>query len=89
MSAPEPLPGFAAAAPTPEEVLLGNELRRAIHRASEALPTRFREVVRLRDVQGHTYAETAAALRCSRGTVKMRIFRARHRLRAALGPSLD
>ncbi len=68
----------------PEELALGSELRAALERALALLPPEQRAAVVLADVQGLRYEEVAAALGCSVGTVKSRIFRARERLRAHL-----
>jgi RNA polymerase sigma factor (sigma-70 family) len=55
-----------------------------IRAAMDALPDGFRSVVYYADVQGYTYAETAAILGIPHGTVMSRASRGRQRLRAAL-----
>jgi RNA polymerase sigma-70 factor (ECF subfamily) len=52
--------------------------------AMDALPDGFRSVVYYADVQGYTYAETAAILGIPHGTVMSRASRGRQRLRIAL-----
>jgi RNA polymerase sigma-70 factor (ECF subfamily) len=48
--------------------------------ALSKLPEDFRSAVLLVDVQGFTYEEAAAALKCPVGTVRSRLFRARRML---------
>ena len=55
-----------------------------IKAAIDALPEGFRTVVYYADVQGYTYAETAAILGIPHGTVMSRVSRGRQRLRIAL-----
>ncbi|WP_101951079.1 sigma-70 family RNA polymerase sigma factor [Mycobacterium sp. 3519A] len=55
-----------------------------IKAAMTALPDGFRSVVFYADVQGYTYAETAAILGIPHGTVMSRASRGRQRLRIAL-----
>ncbi len=52
--------------------------------ALDRLPTDFREVVQLSDVEGLPYAEIAQALAIPVGTVKSRLFRARRQLQSDL-----
>jgi RNA polymerase sigma-70 factor (ECF subfamily) len=52
--------------------------------AMDSLPEGFRTVVYLADVQGYTFAETAAILNIPMGTVMSRVSRGRQRLRIAL-----
>jgi RNA polymerase sigma-70 factor (ECF subfamily) len=68
----------------PEEKFEAAELEHAIQHCLEALPTDFRAVVVLADIQGLDYTEIAAAVRAPLGTVKSRIARARLRLRECL-----
>jgi RNA polymerase sigma-70 factor (TIGR02947 family) len=55
-----------------------------IKAAMDNLPEGFREAVYFADVQGYTYAETAAMLNIPLGTVMSRVSRGRKRLRIAL-----
>ncbi|MBS0503511.1 MAG: RNA polymerase sigma factor [Proteobacteria bacterium] len=64
------------------------EVRRMLERAIEDLPRPFRLVFVLRDVEGLSIEETAAALDLPQATVKTRQLRARRRLREALAPEL-
>ena len=49
----------------------------ALHRAIQALPHRYREVVALCDLEEVDYADAAAILDCPVGTVRSRLHRAR------------
>ena len=62
------------------DALPDNEIKAAM----DALPEGFRTVVYYADVQGYTYAETAAILGIPHGTVMSRVSRGRQRLRIAL-----
>lgn len=55
-----------------------------IKAAMDALPDGFRTAVYYADVQGYTFAETAAIMGIPHGTVMSRVSRARRRLRTAL-----
>jgi len=52
--------------------------------AIDQLPTEFREVLVLSDIEGMRYAEIAETLQIPVGTVKSRLFRARRLLQAEL-----
>ena len=52
--------------------------------AMDSLPEGFRTAVYYADVQGYTYAETAAMMNIPHGTVMSRVSRGRQRLRIAL-----
>ncbi len=69
---------------SPEAQLEQAELEHAIQHCMDGLPTDFRAVVVLADIQGLDYAEVAAALRKPIGTIKSRLARARLRLRECL-----
>lgn len=63
------------------ELLLDRSLTRdAVRHGLAALPHDHREILLLREIQGLSYEEIAAALGLEAGTVKSRIFRARKKL---------
>lgn len=65
---------------SPETVLEKAELRRSINAALDTLPDDYRQIIVLREMNGLSYDEIAAALGLELGTVKSRIFRARKKL---------
>lgn len=69
---------------TPAQKAEADELEHAIQHCLDALPTEFRTVVVLADVQGLDYTEVAAASNVPLGTIKSRLARARLRLRECL-----
>lgn len=69
---------------TPEDSLERAELSWAIQRCLNDLPSDFRSVVVLVDVQGLDYAEAAQTIGKPVGTIKSRLARARTRLRDCL-----
>lgn len=69
---------------TPEQALELDELEHAIQHCLDALPSQFRTVVVLADIQGLDYSEIAAVARVPLGTIKSRLARARLRLRECL-----
>ena len=71
-------------AASPEEQLEKAELEHAIEHCLQALPTDFRTVVVLADIQGLDYAEVAEAIHRPVGTIRSRLARARLRLRECL-----
>jgi len=73
----------------PSETLQRRELREALRRALDALPSKYREVLILRDVQHLSIEETAQVLGLTTGNVKTRLLRARLRMRDALAPGID
>lgn len=60
------------------------ELRTAVRAAIQELPSKFRSVLVLRELEGLRYDEIAAILDISQGTVESRLFRARRRLQVKL-----
>lgn len=68
----------------PESELLTSESRQNIDQAIEKLPQTLKVVFLLRDVEGLSIEETAAALGISEAAVKTRLLRARLRLRDEL-----
>jgi RNA polymerase sigma-70 factor (ECF subfamily) len=70
--------------PNPEEALLQNDSDTSVRKALETLPTSFREVLILREMEGMSYKEIADITGMPRGTVMSSLSRARGRLRQAL-----
>ncbi|MCA1961346.1 MAG: sigma-70 family RNA polymerase sigma factor [Desulfomonile sp.] len=71
-------------ADTPLEVLLSQEGRSKIEEAIEALPTLYRSVLILRDVEGFSLSEVADIVNSSVPAVKSRLHRARNAVRETL-----
>jgi RNA polymerase sigma-70 factor (ECF subfamily) len=69
---------------TPAEQSEADELEHAIQHCLDTLPTDFRTVVVLADIQGMDYSEVAIAAHVPLGTIKSRLARARLRLRECL-----
>lgn len=69
---------------SPEEKFDAAELEHALQHCLNALPTDFRAVVVLADIQGLDYTEIATTIRSPLGTIKSRLARARLRLRECL-----
>ena len=57
--------------------------------AMDALPEDLRQAVTLREIEGLSYEEIAAAMNCPIGTVRSRIFRAREAISAKVKPLLE
>ncbi len=74
---------------TPEATALSEEIRLTVNQAIEQLPEDLRTAIVLREVEGLSYEEIAAAMDCPVGTVRSRIFRAREAIDRALKPLLD
>ncbi len=66
---------------TPDEALLHGERAARVRSCIAALPTKHRQVIFLRFYVDDSLAEIAAALGCSVGTVKSRLFHALEKLR--------
>jgi len=71
--------------PNPEQLYNQSELREILSKTIQGLPPGFRTVFVLRDVEGLSTEETAAALDLSVPAVKSRLLRARLQLRERLG----
>ena len=74
---------------TPEATVLSEEIRQTVNQAIEQLPEDLRTAIVLREIEGLSYEEIAAAMDCPVGTVRSRIFRAREAIDRALQPLLD
>ncbi len=62
---------------TPEGLVLTEEIRQTVNSAIDQLPEDLRTAIVLRELEGLSYEEIAAAMECPVGTVRSRIFRAR------------
>ena len=69
---------------TPSQQLEADELEHAIQHCLDSLPTDFRAVVVMADIEGLDYTDVAKAVHVPLGTVKSRLARARLRLRECL-----
>jgi len=72
----------------PEQETLAHEREAVLRAALKTLGRSYREAVILRDVEGLSYEEIAAALEISIGTVKSRLSRGRLELRRRLNGTL-
>jgi len=72
----------------PAEVLEQKELGNLLRKAIEGLPEIYRNVVLLRDIEEMDIRESAAVLRISEASVKVRLHRARALLQRNLAPQL-
>ena len=70
----------------PEAQLIQRQTVEEVRRALETLPTDFREVLVLRELEGLSYKEIAAIVGIPLGTVMSRLARARERLAGVLTP---
>ncbi len=86
----EQLPEVADTAPDrdPELRAAAAVLRRDVEAAVRRLPERLRTVLVLRDVYDLAHDEIAEALGITEGAAKVRLHRARRRLRELVGPDL-
>jgi RNA polymerase sigma-70 factor (ECF subfamily) len=82
-------PGYWSTVPArffelPEDQIVSAETRALIEATIEALPTRQREVIRLRDIEGWEPSEVCQALDISQGNQRILLHRARARVRSVL-----
>ncbi len=80
--APKEIPDWSN---LPDDALLKEELRKIISQATLALPTQYRMVLVMRDMELLSTKEVAEALDISEQNVKIRLYRARLFLRKELG----
>jgi RNA polymerase sigma-70 factor (ECF subfamily) len=74
---------------TPESVLAAKEIAAVVNAAMDDLPDDLKQAVTLREIEGLSYEEIAAAMDCPIGTVRSRIFRAREAISAKVKPLLE
>jgi RNA polymerase sigma-70 factor (ECF subfamily) len=72
------------ALPSAESLVVGRAFDATVEDAVGRLPTPFRHVVELVDIDGLSYQEAADALGVPIGTIMSRLHRARHRIRTRL-----
>jgi RNA polymerase sigma-70 factor (ECF subfamily) len=77
------------AASPPEQVAAQSEMSDCVQRFIQGLPPSYRTVMVLHDLQGLKNREIADVLDCSLDTVKIRLHRARKKLRASLNAGCD
>ena len=70
--------------PLAEDVMIGDERRRAVSRAIASLPEKYRAALVLCDIEEKSYDEISEVLGLPVGTVKSRINRARNLLKEKL-----
>lgn len=75
-------------AQSPEKVLMRRQIAKLLETAIARLPETFRPVFVLREIEGLSVEDTAAALQIPEETVKTRLFRARRRLQKEIDPEL-
>ena len=93
IDAPDPetgAPGMDVADPAPDASVTAQrkDQARLVLAALQGLSAMDREVIVLRDLQGHSYEEIARIAKCQVGTVKSRLSRARWQLRTLLDGAL-
>ena len=74
---------------TPESLLMTKQIANTVNEAMTRLPEELRAAIQLREIEGLSYEEIAAAMDCPIGTVRSRIFRAREAIAERLRPLLD
>lgn len=73
----------------PENALFGEELKRVVNDAIDALPDDLRTALTLREFDGLSYEDIAEVMSCPVGTVRSRIFRAREAVDGKVRLQLD
>jgi len=74
---------------SPERLALTEEIKHVIFDTIENLPEELKVAIQLREIDGMSYDEIAAAMGCPIGTVRSRIFRARDAIDAKLAPLIE
>ena len=68
----------------PTEKLEGEETQKKVQQALELLEEGDRQIILLKDLQGHSYDEIASIMQIPKGTVRSRLHRARLELKSKL-----
>ena len=79
---------FPTGSPNPEQICLRSELRTTLNAAVDRLSPRLKAVFLLHSVEGLSGREIASELGVTEVAVKVRLHRARARLKSMLGPLL-
>jgi len=74
---------------TPENQMMSRQVGETVNQTLQELPEELRTAITLREIEGLSYEEIAAAMQCPVGTVRSRIFRAREAVAEKLKPLLD
>jgi len=74
---------------SPESIASAKELAAMVSMAMDGLADDLRQAISLREIDGLSYEEIAAAMFCPVGTVRSRIFRAREAISAKIKPLLE
>lgn len=74
---------------SPQQQVEINETRNEIYNAIKSLSDEHKAVIILKDIQGFSYEEIAAIMKCPEGTVKSRLNRARNILRNILKKNME
>ncbi len=80
---------LADARPNPEQIYSGREMAARLEEGLQTLSPVLRKAFRMRELQGLSAEETAAALGVSRNALKARLWRARHLLTERLKTTLQ
>lgn len=72
--------------PSPDEIVIKQELKEIVHCAISKLPPDMRVVIIMRELEGMSFKEIATITKQPEGTVKSTVFRARKKLRELLRP---
>jgi RNA polymerase sigma-70 factor (ECF subfamily) len=78
------VPVFMSPAPGPEELLVASELSERIEACLGELPTRQRDVLRLRDIEGMSLESVCRTMALTPGNQRVLLHRARHQVRRRL-----
>jgi RNA polymerase sigma-70 factor (ECF subfamily) len=73
----------------PENMLMTSEIQETVIKAIESLPDDLKMAITLRELEGLSYEDIAAAMECPIGTVRSRIFRAREAIDIQLKPLIN
>ncbi len=79
-----PIHEIADDSPTPDNSVIMNEQQKAVRHAISQLSDEYRTVLTLCDIEGLSYEEISAVLKCPVGTIKSRLSRARNNLKKIL-----